>query len=1521
MSTSREDRIAALPAHLREQLLRRLAGASGPAEEPGIPTVPRTGPLPMSFAQQRLWFLHELDPESVGYNSCFGLRLTGELDAGALREALVGVVRRHEALRTTFDSVDGTPVQTPCEEFTVPFEQVDLSGPAGADRQAELDRAVARDLARPFDLRTGPLLRALLVRLAEREHVLVLTLHHINHDGWSMSVVTREIGELYRAGREGRAADLAPVPLQYADFAVWQREQCSPEALAPSLAYWREQLAGLSPLELPADRPRPAVRTSGGDVESVLVPSGVADGLRSLSRRCGATLFMTLTAAAQVLLARWTGQRDVAVGTPVAGRGHPGLEEVVGFFLNTLVLRARLDPDRSFTELLAGTRESVLEAFQHEEVPFEQVVDAVQPERDAGRMPLAQVLVVLQNAPEAQLELSGLGVEQYRLPQASTGFDLVLGFEERSDGSLGVDVEYSGDLFDATTVRRLCGHLVTLLGSIAAAPDLPWTDLALLTDEEHRRLTVDWARTPAPDLDDVGVHELIARHAAEHPGAVAVECGDQRLTYGELDRRSGELARHLIASGVAPGSVVGICLDRGPDLVVATLAALRTGSAFLPLNAAFPPARRELMLTETAAPVVLTQRSLLGDFANTAVRAVAVDGPWPGAGAGADTGEEPRVGSEALAYVIYTSGSTGTPKGVLLRHRGLVNMVTATARRFGLGVGGRVLQLSSPSFDGAVWETFLALTSGATLCLPEAGVEAIGPELVVGLAKGEPVLLSLPPAALAALDPADLAAGSTVLAVGDRCPVELARSWSGRHRFVNGYGPTEATVGAALFEGEIPADAARLPIGRPIAGVEVYVLDERLRPVPVGVTGELFIGGRGVARGYLGRPELTGQRFVRHPFSDDPDARLYRTGDLGAWLPGGELDFRGRTDDQVKIRGFRIELGEIETAMGRLAGVDQACALALDHGGRKQLVGYLVPVAGQTLDPGRVHDELSALLPEFMVPSAFAVLDRLPLTAHGKVDRRALAERPVTARREHVAPRTDREEVLAEIFRTVLGVERVGVHDAFFDLGGDSILSTQVVSRARQAGLELTVKELFQARTVARLAELVRTADASGADQGGQPDAGPVPLTPVQHWFFETHTANPHHFNQSVLLELAPDADPAAVRAALAAVVARHDALRLRFTRTDGQWRQEVVEHPDGRWHFTHLDLSGTPEEQLSERIDAAVLAAQTGLSVTDGPLLRAALFTLADRPPRLFLTAHHLAVDGVSWRVLLDDLRIGYGQLSAGKDVDLGPLSTSFGQWARRLERFTAEGGFDDQAEYWRAATADAPAVPDPGLVEQARTVHGRLTAEETDALLRRVPGAHRARINEVLLAALGRSLTGWTGRDRTLVELEGHGREDFLDGVELSRTVGWFTAAHPLALAVPADAPMSAAVRTVKRQLRAVPQHGIGYGALRHLAADRPGHPRPARVRALVGFNYLGQWDTAAAGDGLVVRPLPHGGAEHHPAEHRAHPLDVVGAVEEGRMEFSCTYPAGHFTEESVTELLTGMLDGLRELVRATP
>ncbi|CAM5605436.1 MULTISPECIES: non-ribosomal peptide synthetase [Streptomyces] len=1530
MSPSREERIAALPEHLRALLRSRLSGAAGTDEAPeadAVRPVPRGGPLPMSFAQQRMWFLQEFDPLAVGYNSSFALRLRGTLDTAALHRAVNAVVARHESLRTTFDSIDGAPVQIPHALVAIDLPVVDLTCADPLEREQELRTAVERENARPFDLRTGPLLRTLLVRTGERDHVLVLSLHHIIHDGWSLGLFTRQLGEAYDTALSGGDPHIAPAPVQYADFAVRQRERMSGGALDDSLAYWKQQLDGVAPLQLPTDRTRPAVLSGAGGAHIFEVPAGVVAGLRTLTAQTGATLFMTLTAAAQLLLARYSRQEDIAVGTPVAGRGGSGeLDELIGCFLNTLVLRGRVELEQSFREFLLRTRETVLTAFSHEEVPFEQIVDAVQPDRDPSRMPLAQVLVVLQNMPEATLELSGVTVEVLQLPQASTGFDLVWAFEERPDGTLWAAAEYSADLFDAETVRRMSGHLVNLLRSVAAAPDSRMGRLGLLDPAEHERLTRDWARNPLPPTEAGPVHAMVARRATERPDAVAVRCGDRRVTYGELDAGANRLARRLGDEGVRPGDVVGVCCERGPDQVLATLAVLKAGAAFLPLHPAFPAARRALMLSETGASLVLTGTALLDGLTDAGVRTLAVDAERPRLAAyDATEPDTARTDPKDLAYIIYTSGSTGTPKGVLLRHGGLANMIDASRRKLDVGPDMTVCQLSAPSFDGAVWETFTGLASGAVLALPDDPAEALGSAQITRLADGRPTVLSLPPAALAAVEPRALPGGSVILAVGDRCPADLARTWSRSHRFINGYGPTENSVGATMYEGDGTerADAAdRLPIGRPLPNVEVHVLDGFGNPVPAGVTGEIHLGGAQVAAGYLGRPDLTARRFVAHPFSDDPEARLYRTGDLAAWLPDGKLDFRGRVDDQVKIRGFRIEPGEIEAAMARHPRVAQAAVVVRPGPRGKRLAGYVVPASGEgTSLAAEVHELLSGELPAFMVPSTLTVLPELPLTTNGKVDRAALPEEQPGDGRPVTRPSGPVETALAEVFASVLGVGEVGADDDFFALGGDSILSTQVVARARQAGLRITTKELFQFKTVAGLARVARAEDAGGGADDDAHRTGPVPLTPVQHWFFAHHTVNPHHFNQSVLLELVPGADIEALRHALGLLMERHDALRTRFSYEDGAWRQEIGAEADGRWHFRRVDLAGLDEADVAARTEEETVAAQRGLHLTDGPLVRAVLF---DRGPgharQLFLTVHHLVVDGVSWRVLLDDLRRAYTRLAAGQDADLGPRSTSFGQWAHRLREHTATGGFDDELAYWRGLpAADEPA--DTGTFAERRTVHDGLDAADTEVLLRRVPGVLRAKVDEVLLAMLGQALSGWDGTVPALVDLEGHGREDILDGVDLSGTVGWFTTIHPVALDVPKDAAPKDAVRAVKRQLRTLPRHGIGYGALRHLTSGTgPAEPALPPAHARIAFNYLGQWDGQLPdGDALVARHLDHGGQDHEPAERRLYELEIAAAVEHGRLDLSCAYSPARHDAAVVAGLLRTVADGLRELVRS--
>src|SRR5215475_8773412 len=1220
MPSSKQNRISALPTGLQEALRHRLVGQAGSADGAGfnragadgvgadgsaaaIPPVERTGPLPMSFGQQRLWFLHDFQPGGAEYHSALALRLTGPLDVAALTGGLHALQERHESLRTTFDEAAGEPVQIAHPSGRLPL-QLDQIGPLGT---GELEQTLAEEHSRPFDLREGPLFRALLVRCSADEHVLMLTAHHIVIDGWSMGVLVSELAVLYDAACRGAEAALPPLPVQYADFAVWQRQQLSGPVLDQQLGYWKQQLSGVSPVELPTDRPRPAVRTPAGAAHEFTVAADVVDDLRRLARAHGTTLFTTLVAGCQLLLARYTGQDDIAVGTVTSGRDRPELERLVGFCVNTLVLTSRVDLSRPFGEFLTGVRDTVLDAFEHDQAPFERLVDAVQAERDASRNPLFDVLVVLQNAERTRPQLTGLAVEEMSLRGQAAAFDLTVEFEERNSGSGGYLVgvlTYSTDLFDAATIRRLASHLAELLGAIGSGPDRTMADLPLMPEPELRQVLVDWNDT-ALDVPPATLPELFEAQVARTPDLPAMLAGPVRLTFEELNTRANRLARLLVRYGAGPERVVAIALPRSVDIVVGQLAAAKAGAAFLPVDPDYPADRIAFMLADARPVLVLTRLDIAATVAGGDVPVLAVDEPaveqavagMPAQNLGGAERISPLLPAHP-AYVIYTSGSTGRPKGVVVSHAGLANLSAAGTERFAVRAGDRMLQYISPSFDPTVLELCTSLLAGAALVTPPPG-PLLGQHLADILAEHRVTQAIIPPSPLATIPPADLPEFRTLMVGGEACTAELVDRWAPGRRMVNAYGPAECTV-ASTWTGPLTPARGAPTIGRPIANTRCYVLDARLRPVPVGVPGELYVAGVGLARGYLRRPGLTAQRFAASPFGP-PGSRMYRTGDLVRWTPDGELEFLGRADDQVKIRGFRVELGEIEAALRKHEDVAEAAAAVRQDGAHRRLVAYLVTRPGHAV-PGTaaLRELLGRSLPDYMVPAAFVPLDALPLTQNGKLDRHALPAADLTAESadRFQPPRTPAERELAGIWSDVLGVRRVGVEDNFFSLGGDSISSIQVVTRARAAGLQLTSRDVFLHQTVAELAARAATAvTPSTQDTSGvrRPSAGPAPVSPIQRWFFESDLADPHHFTMSLLVELAEDAGEAELRAAVHAVVAHHDALRMRFSRNGDGWSQQVVPAtPDGVLH--RRDLSGVDPAGQQAAIEAEALAAQAGL-------------------------------------------------------------------------------------------------------------------------------------------------------------------------------------------------------------------------------------------------------------------------------------------------------------------------------------
>ncbi|MEU5837256.1 amino acid adenylation domain-containing protein [Streptomyces diacarni] len=1533
---SRVARTAALPAHVQEVLRARLAGRA-PAAEGGdsVPRLGHDGPVALSPAQERLWYLYEFDPNSNEYNTLRVLRLRGDLDPVALRGALAAVVDRHGALRTTFDSRDGHAEQTVHSPVGQSLPLVDLSAADGDERDDALATLLLAEARRPFDLRHGPVLRAQLIRLAGDDHVLALGMHHIVTDGWSMGVLLRELTAYYAAALRGEPAVLPALPVGYADVAVWQRERLTSERLAEGLDHWRRELAGLAPLDLPTTRQRPPVRTSAGALHTFEIPDQLTARLKELGRENRATLFMTLVAAVQLLLARRSGQRDLAVGTAAAGRSHPDTENLIGFFVNNLVLRARIVESRSFTELLRAVRSTVLDAFEHEDVPFQRVVEALRPERDPSRPPLAEVAVNLHNAPGGTTEVPGLRIEEVPPPVVTSSMELSFDFTEH-DGRLDGHLTYSTDLFAPDDAIRLTAQLLTLLGDLALRPSVPMAELVVLPDDERREVT---ERLPhsGPGAPARTTPELFGAQVARTPDADALVSDEEILSYAELDARTNRWARMLLEYGAGPETLVALALPRCALTVEAILAVQKAGAAYMPLDPRNPADRNRMMVQDARPLLVLTSFGFDGGTGLGAPTLALDDFEVRAAAARHSTA--PLAPAELPgpllprqpAYVIYTSGSTGRPKGVVVTHAGVHSLVAAQSAHFRTGPGARVLSFASLGFDAAFSELGMALLSGGALVVVSQERILPGAPLAEVLAEHRVSHVTLPPGVLSALTPGTLPADLTLVLAGEACPPAVARAWSAHHRLINAYGPTESTVCASMSRPLDPAAVGEsVPIGRPLPGVSVRVLDDRLRPVPTGVPGEVYLSGTALARGYLGRLALTAERFVADPHGP-LGSRMYRTGDRARWLSDGDLDYLGRTDEQVKLRGFRVELGEIEAVLSRHDAVTAvAAAVHEDERGTCRLVAYAVSARSANADVNAELREFARqALPEHMVPSVVVLLDRLPQNANGKVDRRALPV-PDIRRDDHsarIAPRTPAEETLARIWSEVLGVTDLGVKDNFFDLGGDSILSLQVVARAREAGLRVTAKQTFLRQTIADLAaEAVAEAPASHRAAESGPVSGGVPLTPIMHWFFATLGDSFEQFNQSLYLELATTPDHQALRTALTALTAQHDALRLRAVSDgDGGWQLHNAPEETGEL-LIHTDLSGAAPEAQDASVAAAIHAAQRGFRPSEGPLLRARLFTLgAARPPRLYLVAHHLVVDGMSWRVLLADLETAYRQASAGRPVDLGPRTTAFRDWAHRLARHTAEGGLDDELPYWqdvqeemgRAAPLpmDGPAPYGENNAGSAHTVSMRLSAQSTDGLLRQVPQAYRTQVNDVLLSALGRVLADWVGDDRVLVALEGHGREQLFDDVDLTRTVGWFTTVFPVALRMPADRDWGAVLKSIKEQLRAVPRNGLGYGALRYLTG--PCSPLASAPEPEVSFNYLGRMDIRPAADRLTGALLESEGRERAPSQRRAQLLEVNGQVSGGRLEFHWTYSTDHHRTETVERLAGAYMAALEAIV----
>ena len=1081
--------------------LRKQTAATREVQKALIPSVSRDVELPLSFAQQRLWFLARMEPGNPFYNCPIAIRLKGLLEVETLERVLGEIVRRHEILRTTFKMSGGRPVQV-VSTRTQSLPLIDLGG--SREGESEAQRVLEEEARRPFDLEQGALLRTTLLRLGEREHLLVAVLHHIVADGWSAGILVREIEALYAAFSRGEASPLAELPLQYADFAYWQREHFAGGRLQKLIAYWQEQLRGSLPvLELPTDRPRVGVQTFSGRRQTRRLPVSLAERLKELSQGEGATLFMVLLAAFKVLLYRYTGQTDILIGSPIANRNRREIEGLIGFFVNTLVLRTDLSGNPTFRELLRRLAQVTLEAYDHQDLPFEKLVEVLQPERDMGRSALFQVMFVLQNASGAPLELPGLSLTPVDIHNGTSKFDLTLEMVETEQGLVAL-LEYNTDLFDDLTIERLLRHFQTLLESVVQRPQQKISELPLLDEAAQRQLLFELNETTVSFPPPRCIHQIFEEQVERTPDAPAVVFEEERLTYRELNGLANQLAHRLIALGVGPEVPVGILMNRSINVVVAVLGILKAGGAYLPLDPVYPAERLAFMMEDCQSPVLLSEQDLSGELPAGQAQVICLDAGREELHLESDANPESRVGEDNLGYIIYTSGSTGRPKGVALPQRALVNLLCwhcSTLRR-----GARTIQFASLSFDASFHEIFAALLTGGTLFLIQESLRRDVGALARFLLDNSIEKIILPVVVFQQLAQESLARRhhfpflKEVLVTGEQMQITrpvidwftgLQNNSSSGCSLHNHYGPSETHVVTSYT---LPPPARDWPaspsIGRPIANTQVYILDEQLHPTPCGVTGELFIGGSNLARGYLNRPDLTAAKFIPHPFSHRPGERLYRTGDWARYLPDDNIEYLGRMDQQVKVRGFRVELGEVETILGLHPAVEKAVVLLREFTpGDKRLVAYLICRQQEPPSASQLREFLLKKLPEYMIPAAYVLTDALPLTPNGKLDRDALPA-PDSARPSlepsFIAPRTPVEETLAEIWKEVLGVNQIGINDNFFDLGGHSLLMIQIVSRiSNLLRVELPLKDFFRLPTIAEQALAVTQMQAAENESEG----------------------------------------------------------------------------------------------------------------------------------------------------------------------------------------------------------------------------------------------------------------------------------------------------------------------------------------------------------------------------------------------------------------------------------------------------
>jgi bacitracin synthase 3 len=1470
---------------------------------------------PVSSAQKRMYLLWQLEGESITYNILGAVIIEGRVDKDQIESWFQQLIARHETLRTSFELVGEEPVQRIHSEVEFAVEYLEL--PEIEAESEQLERIIS-GFIRPFNLEQAPLIRIKLARLNNEKHLLFIEIHHFISDGVSMGIILKELAEL------SQNRELPPLRIQYKDFTVWQNELFRSDEVKKQEEYWLNVFKGEIPvLNMPTDYPRPTVQSFEGNSINFEIEVSETKKLNQLAVETGATMYMILLAAYNILFAKYTGQEDIIVGSPIASRPHVDLQNIVGMFVNTLAMRNYPEGDKTFREFLEEVKENALAAYENQDYQFEELIGQLNIRRDLSRNPLFDTMFVLQNMDNQELSMEELKITSQPIKNIIAKFDLTLTAVETGD-KVKFDMEYCTKLYKAETVARIVRHYIRVIKEITENPQRKLKEIDILTETEKNQILHEFNNTQVDYPKDKTIQEFFEEQVEKTPGKVALVYEEQQITYQELNKKANQLARVLIENGITPNTIVAIMVERSFEMIVGILAILKSGGAYLPIDCEYPFERIDYMLKDSNAKILLTQSNLI-KFDGLIIN-LEKDDLYQGENSNLCRTNNP----EDLAYIIYTSGSTGRPKGVMVPHRSLVNVLCELQKEYPLMENDVYLLKTTYTFDVSVTELFgwifgigrLAILPKGMEKDPHAIVEAIDRYNVTHI-NFVPSMLKIFLNVLSKNDHIIINRLKYVFTAGEALSREIVKEFheiTQKVKLENLYGPTETTIYAtkySLAKYDLKGNNS-IPIGKPLSNINAYIVDKEKSLQPIGIPGELCISGECLAKGYLNQSGLTAEKFITNSFI--PGTKMYRTGDLARWLPDGNIEFLGRMDHQVKIRGFRIELGEIEN---RLLEHDRIKATVVidrnDNQGNNYLCAYIVTT--NELNITELREYLLKKLPDYMVPSYFVKLDKIPLTSSGKTDRKALPEPDgsIASNKEYVAPANEMEETLTSIWQSVLGNPKIGVRDNFFELGGDSIKAIQVAARLNKYQLTMDIKDLFKNPTIEQLAKNIKY-DVKEINQ--EDVSGEIGLTSVQKWFFESENIDRHHFNQSVMLYRKEGFDENFVRQTFNKILEHHDALRMVY-HTEGQ-RAIQYNRPIGGTLYDLKVIDVTNEIDYVEKVEEASNQLQKRIDLANGPLVKLGLFKTKDGD-HLLIIIHHLVIDGVSWRILMEDFTLGYQSLLQMEEIKLAPKTHSYKEWSNQLQQYSNRKEFLKEIEYWQKLE-NQDIVPLPKNTSgnnQRPVVRQKLTfklpATETEKLLKQVNGAYNTEINDILLTALGLAVNQCTRQGKVLIQMEGHGREEIIPGMNITRTIGWFTSIYPVILDMTGAKDISYIIKQTKESLRRIPSHGVGYGILKYLSAPENKQGIEFRLNPEIRFNYLGQFaQNIDQSHILVPSKLPMGLQISPMLDKLIMPIEINGMIMDDQLLFSFDFNAAEYQEETVAELLENFKVMLLEIIK---